>query len=718
MKLSLSAFFLFLSFQIVNAQYPCFHQISTNPSNPINNQVPSKRNFFFDWHQPVWSQKALPNQGVCTRADTMTSPYFRLDNLEELRESQDMNWSDGWELLVRRVGLSDANIPLPDNDPDIAVIMYNKYTGILRVLLKTCRGADYNAARIKIQFHELSTMQTDLLEFSRQNISSLNKTFSPTIFDAGSRYTNNDSKWFYADFPMMFDPCTCLYPSKLKVVSELVSTSSIIIDGGITGDIYSQDVGGKAQINKPGTYSWKDFSSSVNGKVTSVHGSINQFISATQNFGQNIYKLDTTKKTNAILSLGNYLKNNKFLQTGLNSVPWLKTALGVVDAFIGGGKTVSGPQEVKLLPLTVNLTAKFSGSINVANTYHNVVFTNPGSKDAEFDLGGYPYYNEVMGVFNLIKTPVVYHEYEIDDITEHGGTQFGDRVRVDRYKLLLDSLKYVVNPAAGMTIQNMQVALVVEAEPQASGICVDANETRQMGPDFFFEGVDALTHANKFRTDYYDVNCFNARVFQNLMYFGRPGGDEFEYVPGINCWLPSRKAYLKFMINFKRDNATSNTQNVLHVLTYPVNVKSFPIAANFTDNQNCADSSIIPQATNSEVNVFCGNTVEYYSMSIRPSAYMDSVRFEQKVMKEGLAISPNPTNNGRVLIKIKKQNNYLRNIRVIDNAGRVLFNSNEGNISLAEGFSKSIQLNVKTGTYHLIASTKNGVMNATMIVIK
>jgi hypothetical protein len=75
-------------------QYPCYNGISTNPQNPINNQLQTKRNTFFDWQLSTWHQKPFLNQGNCSREDTMTSPFFRLDNAEELRESKDMNWTD------------------------------------------------------------------------------------------------------------------------------------------------------------------------------------------------------------------------------------------------------------------------------------------------------------------------------------------------------------------------------------------------------------------------------------------------------------------------------------------------------------------------------------------------------------------------------------------------------------------------------------------------
>jgi hypothetical protein len=136
----------FVSFLIANslAQYPCVNGISTNPANPVNTQLPSKVNTFFDWQLSTWKEKPFLNQGNCSREDTMTSPFFRTDNAEELRDSKDMKWDDGWELILRRVGLNEQNINTPDIDPDITVILYNKYTGILRSCLKTIQHNSYS----------------------------------------------------------------------------------------------------------------------------------------------------------------------------------------------------------------------------------------------------------------------------------------------------------------------------------------------------------------------------------------------------------------------------------------------------------------------------------------------------------------------------------------------------------------------------------------------
>jgi hypothetical protein len=164
----LTAFMLFYCAEI-KAQYPCVNGISTNPLNPINNQLPLKVNTFFNWQDSLF--QVQPISGDCIRGSQMESPFYKIDNLEELRDSKDMKWEDGWELLRRGFGLTEQNTYTIDPVPNAYFILYNKYTGILRVLLKTCRGADYNAAKITIGFNALSQIKTDLLEISRVSLS-------------------------------------------------------------------------------------------------------------------------------------------------------------------------------------------------------------------------------------------------------------------------------------------------------------------------------------------------------------------------------------------------------------------------------------------------------------------------------------------------------------------------------------------------------------------
>lgn len=694
----------------ISAQYPCQNGISTNPLNPINNQLPIKRNTFFNWQDSIY--QVQPINSTCVRGSFIESPFYKIDNLEDLRVSKDMKWEDGWELLRRGFGLTDLNTPTTDPVPHVYLILYNKYTGILRVLLKVCRGADYNAAKITLEFNSLTQMKTDLLEFSRNNISALDKKFSAIISAAGSKYINDDTKWFYADFPMMFDPCTCAYKSKLQIKSVLISTSSINLEGGITGDIYTKDVGGKAQIQKPGSFGWKDVSNFVNGKVSTAYGAIDNFVSTTTALGSTIAKVDVFGKASAIFKFGEALKSNAFLQTGLKAVPWLKSAVSLLDVFIGGGKSSStGPQLVQLLPLAVNLTAKLSGTINLANQYHDIIFTNPGSKDAQLDPDAYPYYNEVLGVFNLVKTPVAFkvnNSVICDDNRRAYGTISNYQFRFDA-----DSFYYVVNPAAGLTIQDMQAAIVIKTRP----LTVDTSDmtNKKLNASFqFFEGKDALDNTYKFRTEYFDMKCLDMQIFNYQI--------TSTSLAAQKCFIPyewnasTDTLYLKLMINLKRNNVNSTTQNVGIILTYPMKTVTDAVQV-ITPTFATCDSTILPPASAPFVNSFCSSSV-YNNIDRQLSKHVkDSLRLIQGLEQKGIAVSPNP-NSGYMKLLLKPQKAYLTTIKIVDISGKVVYTNNFGKVNLADGYSDYINSNLSNGTYLLVATTDHGLLKSKFIILK
>lgn len=692
-------------------QYPCYNGISTNPLNPINNQLPSKRNTFFNWQDSIY--QVQPINSTCIRGSQMESPFYKIDNLEELRDSKDMKWDDGWELIRRGFGLTEQNTYTTDPVPHTYLVLYNKYSSILRVLLKTCRGADYNAAKITLSFNPLSQIKTDLLEISRGSVSAIDKKFTSTAFGAGSKYVNDDTKWFYADFPMMYDPCTCTYKSKLSIISQLISTSQINIEGGITGDIYTKDVGGKAQIQKPGSFGWKDFSGFVNGKLSGAHGSINTFISQSQLFAENIGKVDTTNKKSALDNLGSFLKNNQFLKAGLNAVPWLKSAVGLIDVFIGGGKTTTGPQEVKLLPLAVNLTAKLNGTLSTVNQYHDIIFSNPGSKDAQLDPDAYPYYNEVMGVFNLVKTPVAFYKTvgrtRCDVRRCYPGT-----IPEYFYRFEADSLQYVLNPAADMTIQNMKAAVMIKTYPTT--YAPTSNMTGvQLNPYFpIFEGKDGADSSYKFRTDYFDIKCLDNKQYRYLF------NSSFSTNTGTNSETYKWQAkvdtlFLKVMINLKRNNAGPNTQNVLLVLTYPLKTVLDATRVDTSATATC-DSTIIAPASAAFVNSFCQSSV-YNNLDRQSRAYQDSILVEKTVENQGIGLFPNPS-KGIFTVKLKSQNGTLISFYITDISGKRMYSSNEGNINLTNGLLKQFNFNFPNGTYILTAITSKKQLKTKFIIIK
>ena len=80
MKIKLIQYIIFTFITAsVMAQYPCYNGISTNPLNPINTQLPSKTNTFFNWQDSIWQQRILTTCGRDTAFQE--SPFFKTDNV-------------------------------------------------------------------------------------------------------------------------------------------------------------------------------------------------------------------------------------------------------------------------------------------------------------------------------------------------------------------------------------------------------------------------------------------------------------------------------------------------------------------------------------------------------------------------------------------------------------------------------------------------------------
>lgn len=84
-----------------------FKGITTDPTAPVNTELPSNKNLYFNWMQQYWN-----NNSTCQPASQVESPFYKIDNLEALRTSKDMLPIDGWELIRREFGYTDANTVL------------------------------------------------------------------------------------------------------------------------------------------------------------------------------------------------------------------------------------------------------------------------------------------------------------------------------------------------------------------------------------------------------------------------------------------------------------------------------------------------------------------------------------------------------------------------------------------------------------------------------
>lgn len=502
--------------------------ITTDPSQPVNTEKETKKNTFFDWtnlgQYDVFSQNWLPPY------NHIESPFHQTGNfpLAQFIDNPDRLPQNGWELIKYNLGYKDDHTVNGLPNRNIYIVLYNKYTSILRIFVATNEMQPYNGIRLTVKF--ATGTQTNL-------ISNASETFAMDQFQAmpsiSSIAKQIPSFWAYADYHVTYDPCSCFYESIMGIEVDYLNTTTLKLTGSVDGDLVSKDSNGKVTDVIEDGYSFADVTSAAKGAKKSfddIQKWANDQFTAIANEGKTnkeiAAKADETKKS--IDAFQGLIKSSKFLQTGLKAVPYVGAALSFIDMFTGGGAS-SGPQEVKVMPMSLQANVKLAGSIEGAYGFPSVLSYAPGSLKSSCkndDL--YPYYNEVLGTFNLLETPTYKaivvptrtvcqpQTFPRNCITYPGYT----------YYRMAEHVRFAVNPAARMNIQEMQMQILVK-------------QGRSGKPDSIVWSTQMLPVTA--------IKDFNLQ--------------------GI-IGNPNPKVFVKLFVNFRRKDAGPDTQNVLFVASY------------------------------------------------------------------------------------------------------------------------------------------------------
>ncbi|WP_375417275.1 T9SS type A sorting domain-containing protein [uncultured Hymenobacter sp.] len=574
------------------AQTPCPPAgIRTDPANPAD---PSGKINTFNWYYGNY-QPSVYNG----RLYTLNSPYPGVG-----QEYIDLPWlqpsnavmdrfqghidtpGDGWELIRRDLGYFDSGAPAKTTNP--LLIIYNRRTSVLRVF--TAVGDPQNNfqfAEIKLKFGAAIYKAATLNRMSALGVA-LEDTEPRTNpeFVAATRYLNSRSRWFVADFPMDYDPCICQFDSKLAIEVNLITQADVRLTGKTTGTLISmKDGGASTAVGSTG---------SDMDKGLPFIRKVNSALDAGGKSYDNIDKFTTKMsdlfpgKAASLKSLSDASKAGSFLKTGLNSLPYLGTALSMLDFFMGGGQD-AGPQSVVMEPMTIEMSTTTTGTITTNNWYTSSTFQNPGNRQPNSVPEKIPFYNEAMGVFSLLNKPVI----EYRTVTTN---RYSDRSStITRSFRLANDLQYVINPASGLEVQDFKVAIVLTGQNDIApivelspGIPASGDFETQEGPV-----VGGGLGRYAYRSNYADAACIKNSVFESN-----------EFVKDSNPYFRFQQAFLKVMLNLKVINGTPTQQNVLFVARYPITlttVSSFPALP-------AAQCGVLPQASASAIRAVCDGT--------------------------------------------------------------------------------------------------------------
>lgn len=561
--------------------------ITTNPAAPVNTQRPSKLNTF-NWTLPSFPLN-LALTGV--NATVINSPFFTTDNsgvshfYDPIDGIKDVYPAQGWELIKRDFGYNDQGQPNVPGTTNPYLVLYNKYTSVLRVFIARVEANPYNGANIQISFDDLSPMQTSLLDHNAE-LKSIESPFTTNPrLNSVPDFLNLPLKWFYADFPMIYDPCTCLFQSKINIIITVSSTSEVTGTTITTGDLASQGIPTPAQKAR-GAFSLGD-AFTLSKKVVQTYKGSWVFENDIKPWLKKPNGTADINKQSKLEDFETEIKKSSFLKTGLGAIPYIGDALSVIDFFVGGGKKANAPQQVEVMPMSINMTGKYDGTIVKTLPYNSITFRTPGSNPGFAPDSEYPYYNETMGLFNLLKTPKLLIQYYT--VPAGGGMYF------QHFAMKFsEDMQYIINPASGLEVQEIEAAIVDDELIHLNGGMV--------GSELFFEGKNASTHTDHYRTAYRQSTCLPRSTFQLMRTaYG---------LQGIN----SSGWRLKVMVNFRRKDTNANTQNVLFVATYPITVQVTQASSSqdpsflaFMNVPGCTSGIVAPVSKNA-VNTFCNSS--------------------------------------------------------------------------------------------------------------
>lgn len=465
---------------------------STNPDAPINPECDSINTF--DWRAERWP---APYYSGAETDGRVPSPFFNDGNgaIEEIHNEtfggKDFETEDGWELIVDGVTKKQGNL---EDDLDIIyVVLYNKYTANLRVFgAHNKDNFQYSYIAVNMNFYSTSdNFVRGLFHPTLQIAQSLDEK-SITEVHRNGRVTEIDERYFfYADFPIGYDPCTCFSPKE----GQIDITFSVVQEQDL--ELYGRTISISRTLesisgNQTGLN--KDFLTnlySIDGHAEAGSQTFKTLEELTDYYGDlKTRNLKITEQYKAIQNLKTMLE----LAASLTPLAPIAPIIGTITTLSSGDKEKLKEKAMKkaeTIEKSLKVTAKFtdvlSGSLkskkDAAASAVDVIGSTriissemafkgeittelplgdfsffipgqPNNADEECSNSRYPMYNEVLGRFALLETPKV----NVGDVNTEGG--IFRRINFDA-----SSFKYIFNPAAKVNEENTQMfgALVVKS---------------------------------------------------------------------------------------------------------------------------------------------------------------------------------------------------------------------------------------------------------------
>jgi hypothetical protein len=405
----------------------------------------------------------------------------------------------------------------------------------------------------------------------------------------------------------------------------LINESQINLDGSITGTI--TDVTNKQGDVEPYAFAKKALDTGAKGLKTGKN--LKEFRDGVEesigilNKPDGDLSTEERKKRDAMGKLEKGLLNlasdNNAIGAGLRALPYVGTALSVVDFFVA--------KEEKPMTMSINAQVVLQGSIVDEDLFLPISMSTPGSKGAADPAlaGLYPKYNERLGVLNLLNTPRVKvkrmttrwqsdmdwieaqmttHGYAYEDDYRLGVNVFfntGEREGFHRcYNLqLIDMPEIVINPAAGFKMDNPDIMVALVVKKKYALLLRDTLFPQPVrdGKELEITFQSQMMNASCQLDSYSQINFTADDVFRFWVAGYNHSPLTFvELSNNSQFFHKDERFYIKIFANLER---VDNGERVLHVVEYPVEIVP---TSDFTNTNKIEEDDLLLELENESIN--------------------------------------------------------------------------------------------------------------------
>ncbi|WP_299714300.1 T9SS type A sorting domain-containing protein [uncultured Tenacibaculum sp.] len=480
----------------------------------------------FDWRQEYYSM-AYDAAGIPTAVNVKSPFYSNELNLRPISSKfsvdgtyqggEDFSSIDGWEFVQMDFGYDKLGNQKSELRGEPYFVLYNRFTGKLRVFLYVYNGTIANFLKVSIsdkqtatysgQYHQPRLWASYLQGKALDNPFLGAPEYSKYIELSGT----NKGKFYYVDFTFNYDPCTCFFESNLQIKVDKVTRGTM--------EIVGKTLGGSIPVGADGYDEWMDKSDSfLTGVLDAPFGEQSQSLGDISLTSLNEWnntpwsneteftipgrkvpdwerealrlQYEGTKKMSAGDFTSAFGKGVKAIGETMDAVDGATEASGgkkvkaIGELLDAAGTAVKGKGRAmtaaavklrldnledepdKVIPLQfpdpqpslvfAELAAKGSLTIE-SNIFKDVVITTPGSENAEYapieagngTKGAFPYYNESLGVFNLVYTPKI-----AVAIVKNAQDRFGGHIRIKEKPYVTTNMDKVQGTEYGFFMAN------------------------------------------------------------------------------------------------------------------------------------------------------------------------------------------------------------------------------------------------------------------------